>query len=128
VATRMYHPSLRSAVITVDADSLPRMLKWGWIALASGEQPPAQPGGGGVDGPTIEEIVTSPTLRAAYVPADPVLSDFVYDGSGNLTSYKEDGVTITLTYNGDGTVATQKRGSGPTRTFAYSGGNLAGVA
>jgi len=67
-------------------------------------------------------------VNAAPSP-DPVLSNFTYDAAtGNLLSYQEDGITITLTYNADGTVATSKRGSGPTRTYSYSGGNLAGVA
>jgi len=72
--------------------------------------------------------LSSAALKAALGSADPVLSAFVYDGLGNLTSYKEDGVTITLTYNADGTVATSQRGTGPVRAFSYSGGNLAGVA
>jgi uncharacterized protein RhaS with RHS repeats len=71
----------------------------------------------------------SAALGAALGSADPVLSNFTYDpATGNLLSYQEDGITITLTYNADSTVATSKRGSGPTRTFTYSGGNLAGVA
>lgn len=68
------------------------------------------------------------TLRAALGSADPVLGSFVYDGSGNLTSYTEDGIAIVLTYNADGTVATSKRGTAATKTYSYSGGNLAGVA
>lgn len=66
---------------------------------------------------------------ASKAPADPVLSAFSYDAAtGNLLSYQEDGITITLTYNADGTVATSKRGTNATRTFSYSGGNLTGVA
>jgi hypothetical protein len=58
-----------------------------------------------------------------------VLSNFSYDSAtGNLLSYQEDGITITLTYNADGTVATSKRGTDPTQTFTYTGGNLVGVA
>lgn len=72
---------------------------------------------------------TSVALRAAFGRAAPVLSDFVYDPpTGNLLSYKEDGIPIVLTYNSDGTVATSKRGTEPTQTFSYSGGNLTGVA
>lgn len=79
--------------------------------------------------PTMDEIVASPALRAALGSPDPVLSDFVYEsGTGNLLSYKEDGVPIVLTYNADGTVATSKRGTAPAKAFSYSGGNLAGVA
>lgn len=68
------------------------------------------------------------SLRATFGPADPVLSNFSYDPTGNLLSYQEDAITITLTYNADGTVATMKRGSAPAKTFSYSGGNLVGVA
>jgi hypothetical protein len=71
---------------------------------------------------------TTGSLRAAYGRADPVLANFVYDGSGNLTSYTEDGLAIVLTYNTDGTVATSKRGTNAVQTYTYSGGNLVGVA
>lgn len=72
---------------------------------------------------------TATALRAAFGRAAPVLSDFVYDApTGNLLSYKEDGISIVLTYNSDGTVATSKRGTEPTQTFSYTGGNLVGVA
>jgi hypothetical protein len=66
---------------------------------------------------------------AAKAPADPVLSNFSYDAAtGNLLSYQEDGITITLTYNADGTVATSQRGSNAAKVYTYSGGNLVGVA
>lgn len=71
---------------------------------------------------------TKASLDAVYGHSDPVLASFVYDGTGNLTSYTEDGIAIVLTYNVDGTVATSKRGTNATRTFSYSGGNLTGVA
>jgi hypothetical protein len=67
-------------------------------------------------------------LRAVYGRAAPVLAAFVYDGSGNLTSYTEDGISIVLTYNADGTVATSKRGTEATQTYSYTSGNLVGVA
>ena len=67
--------------------------------------------------------------RAAYEAVDPVLSNFSYDpATGNLLSYQENGTTITLTYNSDGTVATSQRGSNPAKTYSYSGGTLVGVA
>jgi hypothetical protein len=75
--------------------------------------------------------MTVPTSRVdlARIGSDPDLSDFVYEaGTGNLLSYKENGVSIVLTYNVDGTVATQKRGPNPTQTFTYSDGNLTGVS
>jgi hypothetical protein len=78
---------------------------------------------------TEQDVPTSAALRAAFGRAAPVLSDFVYEsGTGNLLSYVEDGITITLTYNADGTVATSKRGTDATQTYSYSGGNLVGVA
>jgi uncharacterized lipoprotein NlpE involved in copper resistance len=77
----------------------------------------------------MDEIVASTALRAAFGRAAPVLSNFTYDAAtGNLLSYQEDGITITLTYNADGTVATSKRGTEATQTYSYSGGNLVGVA
>jgi hypothetical protein len=87
-----------------------------------------------VDVLTVNDITNpasdvSTALRATFGRAAPVLSAFSYDAAtGNLLSYQEDGITITLTYNADGTVATSKRGSEPTQTFSYSGGNLVGVA
>jgi hypothetical protein len=75
----------------------------------------------------LRPLSTAMAQRAALGSADPVLSDFVYDG-GNLTSYKEDGVPIVLTYNADGTVATSKRGTAAAKTYSYTGGNLGGVA
>jgi hypothetical protein len=71
----------------------------------------------------------SVALRATLGSADPVLSNFTYDpATGNLLSYQEDGITITLTYNADGTVATSKRGTAAAKTYSYSGGNLVGIA
>lgn len=79
-----------------------------------------------VTGIAEQALATGLGSRAA---ADPVLSNFVYDpATGNLLSYKEDGVAITLTYNADGTVATSKRGTAPAKTYSYTGGNLTGVA
>jgi hypothetical protein len=70
-----------------------------------------------------------PALRASFGRAAPTLSDFVYDpATGNLLSYKDDGVSVVLTYNADGTVATSKRGDQPTQTYSYTNGNLVGVA
>jgi hypothetical protein len=82
-----------------------------------------------IGGQTAAQLAADPALRAAYVHADPVLSNFSYDpGTGNLLSYQEDGITITLTYNSDGTVATSTRGSNAAKAYSYSGGNLVGVA
>jgi hypothetical protein len=78
---------------------------------------------------TEQDVPTSAALRAAFGRAAPVLASFVYDAAtGNLLSYTEDGIAIVLTYNADGTVATSKRGTEPTQTFSYTGGNLSGVA
>jgi hypothetical protein len=84
--------------------------------------------GGAVPDSELPSRLADSALRAALGSADPVLSAFVYDGSGNLTSYAEDGITITLTYNSDGTVATSQRGTATVKGYSYSGGNLVGVA
>lgn len=75
-----------------------------------------------VSGPSV-------ALRAAFGRAAPVFANPVYEtGTGNLLSYDEDGIHIVLTYNSDGTLATSKRGTEPTQTYSYSGGNLVGIA
>lgn len=69
-------------------------------------------------------------VQEAAGSVDPVLAGFTYDpATGDLLSYTENGVTITLTYNADGTVATSRRGAGPIRTYSYDANlNLIGVA
>jgi YD repeat-containing protein len=57
-------------------------------------------------------------LNATYVRAFEASSSIVYDGSGNVTSATEGGVTTTFTYNADGTVNTETR-LGKVRTWAY---------
>lgn len=51
-----------------------------------------------------------------------------YNGDGSIATVTENGVTTTYTYNGDGTVATDTR-DGITRTYTYDGsGNLTEIA
>ncbi|QAY17632.1 hypothetical protein SEA_MARTEENA_29 [Gordonia phage Marteena] len=65
-------------------------------------------------------------LDAAYAPVFPD-TGITYDGSGNVQTVTENGVTTTYTYNPDGTVATDTR-DGVTRTYGYDGnGNLTSI-
>lgn len=74
------------------------------------------------------DLIGNPDL-SIYTPNDPALSNFTYDATtGNLLSYTENGVLITLTYNSDGTVATSQRGVSPVRSYSYTNGNLEGVS
>jgi len=59
-------------------------------------------------------------LSATYDRAFEASTSIVYDGSGNVTSSTEGGVTTTFTYNLDGTVHTETR-LGKVRTWAYDG-------
>lgn len=66
-------------------------------------------------------------LNATYAIASPVLT-VTYNGDGSVASTVENGVTTTFTYNTDGTVATQTR-AGTTKTFTYdASGNVTGAA
>jgi hypothetical protein len=65
--------------------------------------------------------------NATYAPAF-ATTGITYDGSGNVQTVTENGVTTTYTYNGDGSVHTDTR-LGVTRTYTYDGsGNLTGIA
>ena len=65
--------------------------------------------------------------NATYATAFPT-TGITYDGSGNVQTVTENGITTTYTYNGDGTVHTDTR-LGVTRTYTYDGsGNLTGIA
>jgi YD repeat-containing protein len=57
-------------------------------------------------------------LNATYARAFEPSASIVYDGSGNVTSATEGGITTTFTYNADGTVNTETR-QGRVRTWAY---------
>lgn len=48
------------------------------------------------------------------------VSDVVRDGSGNITSYTENGIAYTMTYNADGTVHTIS-GGGVVKALQYDG-------
>lgn len=50
-----------------------------------------------------------------------------YNGDGTVATQTIGGVATTYTYNGDGTVATETR-AGVTRTYSYTSGNLTSVA
>ncbi|ANA85494.1 minor tail protein [Gordonia phage Blueberry] len=63
---------------------------------------------------------------ATYAPVFPT-TGITYDGSGNVQTVTENGVTTTYTYNPDGSVATDTR-DGVTRTYGYDGnGNLTSI-
>jgi YD repeat-containing protein len=59
-------------------------------------------------------------LNATYDRAFEASTSIAYDGSGNVTSTTEGGITTTFTYNADGTVNTETR-LGKVRTWAYDG-------
>lgn len=63
----------------------------------------------------------------AYLPllADP--ETITYNGDGTVATVTVQGVTTTYTYNADGTIATEVR-AGVTRTYTYTGGNLTSVS
>ncbi|ATN90842.1 minor tail protein [Gordonia phage Lysidious] len=71
-------------------------------------------------------LLTQEDADAAYAPVFPD-TGITYDGSGNVQTVTENGVTTTYTYNPDGTVATDTR-AGVTRTYGYDGnGNLTSI-
>lgn len=59
-------------------------------------------------------------LDGEYTAAFRPSSSILYDGSGNISSVTEGGITTTYTYNSDGTVATENR-LGLVRTWTYDG-------
>jgi YD repeat-containing protein len=59
-------------------------------------------------------------LNATFVPALAPSTSIVYNGSGQVTSVTENGITTTYTYNADGTVNTETR-LGKVRTWVYDG-------
>jgi YD repeat-containing protein len=62
-----------------------------------------------------------------YAAANPVIT-ITYNGDDSIATVTENGVVTSFTYNGDGTVATSTR-LGVVRTFTYNGaGNLTSVA
>ena len=64
--------------------------------------------------------------NATFAAANPTLT-VTYNGDGSVASTTEDSILTTFTYNGDGTVATQTR-AGITKTFSYDGnGNVTGA-
>ena len=68
--------------------------------------------------------------RATHQPAFPDLT-ITYNVGGSPVEVTEDGITTTYAYNPDGTLHTATRlvdGEPLTKTYAYSGGNLVGVA
>lgn len=75
--------------------------------------------------PTTSQVNTSiATLETSL--KSPAIS-ITYNGDGTIATVTENGVTTTYTYNGDGTVATDVR-AGKTRTYTYDGsGNLTGI-
>lgn len=73
-----------------------------------------------------QALAGSDELKAAFVQAFADTS-ITYDGSGNVATVTEHGITTTYTYNGDGTVATDSR-LGVTREYTYDGaGNLVSI-
>jgi YD repeat-containing protein len=61
---------------------------------------------------------TFAALNATFARVFEPSASIVYDGSGNVTSATEGGITTTFTYNADGTVNTETR-QGRVRTWAY---------
>jgi hypothetical protein len=121
VFVEMYHPLFADTVTNpkrVAERAVDDYAALGWLRADAGALPtPSTP------------YYTTAAADSRFAKADPVLSNFSYDPTtGNLMSYQEDGVTITLTYNPDGTVATSRRGAAPVVTYSYAGGNLVGVA
>lgn len=64
-------------------------------------------------------------LSATFAIANPALT-VTYNGDGSVASTTENGVVTTFTYNGDGTVATQTR-AGVTKTFSYGAYGVTGA-
>ena len=63
-----------------------------------------------------------------YAPILTPAETLTYNGDGTVATQTIAGVATTYTYNPDGTVATEARG-GVTRTYTYNGdGTLASVA
>ena len=73
------------------------------------------------------KLPPDPTVAAFEKRAKSPAVTITYNGDGTVASVTENGVTTTYTYNGDGTVATDTR-AGVTRTYTYDGsGNLTGI-
>jgi YD repeat-containing protein len=64
---------------------------------------------------------------ATYAPLLVPVSTLTYNGDGSVATQVIGGVTTTYAYNGDGTVASETR-AGVTRTYGYTAGNLTSVA
>lgn len=71
--------------------------------------------------------IHAPGLQFCRIESAGKISDIQRDEQGRMTSYVEDGVTWTLTYNADGDLATAS-GGGVTKTFSYADGALTGVS
>ncbi|MDI9914356.1 hypothetical protein [Rhodococcus sp. IEGM 1379] len=75
----------------------------------------------------IDGRLSEAALDGTYAPAF-ATTGITYDGSGNVQTVTENGITTTYAYNPDGTVHTDTR-AGVTRTYTYDGsGNLTGIA
>lgn len=73
-----------------------------------------------------DDLLSKTVADATYAPVFPT-TGITYDGSGNVQTVTENGVTTTYTYNPDGSVATDTR-DGVTRTYGYDGnGNLTSI-
>lgn len=69
----------------------------------------------------------STALSATFGLANPTLT-VTYNGDGTVATTTENGVLTTFAYNADGTVATRTR-AGTTKTFTYdANGNVTGAA
>jgi hypothetical protein len=69
-------------------------------------------------------------LPSTYALGNPVITNVVLDADGNWTSWKENGLSWSATYDSvTGSMLTQTDPAGHTRTFSYDGdGNLTGAA
>lgn len=73
---------------------------------------------------------TARELTATYVGSFPDAQSITYNGDGSVATVTENGITTSYTYNGDGTVAADSRtvdGVTTTRNYGYTNGNLTSI-
>lgn len=79
---------------------------------------PTLNGSGKIFDKHIPDRLQDAALNVAYSPGFAPSTSIAYNGSGQVTSATENGITTTYTYNADGTVSTETR-LGKVRTWAY---------
>lgn len=78
----------------------------------------------------VESPQTSVNRILDLVRTDAADTNLVYDGSDQLTSFTNNNVAKSFTYNPDGTIATATTVTGTetvTKTFGYTDGNLTSI-